>query len=299
MYLGIETQTGLIYAGSNVGLLMPAVPIPTVTLARLIRGPEDWGKVPTGPVAWVLREDTFDPVTRTRRGRLYETDTGFTQPSNHRVVPHPYEDPFGRQEGPGGRTSKSLLVYKTCRSLLAEKRQGLGLTLALGDTTAVSAWRIIQAEIDATGCLMVTLKSLSAFGILPDLDTAKAPSDLQTPITQAFERVLNSAFRESPISVIDQCRNAMTVFLSAWLVDQKHDRSILAADLGKVAQTVGQPPYDKQALCWTAKIIARLHSRGKDNEMLSKGLRAPVDEDAEFALEALGFAIRELGWAVG
>lgn len=299
MYLGIETQTGLIYAGSNVGLLMPAVPIPTVTQARLIRGPEDWGRVPTGPVSWVFREDTFDPITRTRRGRLYETDSGFSQPSNHRVVPHPYEDPFGRLRGAGGLTAKPLLVYKTCRSLLAERWHGLGLTLALGDATAVSAWRIIQAEIDATGCLMVTLKSLSAFGILPKLDTAKVPLDLQKGADQAFERVLNSAFRESPISVIDHCRNAMTVFLSAWLVGQKHDRSILAADLGKVAEAVGQAPYKKEVLSWAAKIIARLHSRGKDNEMLSKGLRAPLDEDAELALEALGFALRELEWTAG
>jgi hypothetical protein len=297
MYLGIETQTGLIYAGSNPGLLMPAVPIPIVTQARLIKVPEDWGRVPTGPVSWVFREDTFDPVTRTRRGRLYETDTAFAQPWNHRVVPHPYEDPFGRQEGAGGRTSKPLLVYKTCRSLLAEKRLGLGLTLALGDATAVSAWRIIQAEIDATGCLMVSLKSLSAFGILPHLDTAKVPSDLQKVADQAFERVLNSAFREAPISVIDHCRNAMTVFLSAWLVGQNHNRSILAADLGKVADMVGGPPYDRLVISWAARIIARLHSRGKDNEMRSKGLRAPVDEDAEFALEALGFVLRELEWA--
>lgn len=299
MYLGIETQTGLIYAGSNVGLLMPAVPIPSVTQARLIRVPEDWGRLPTGPVSWVFREDTFDPVTRTRRGRLYETETSYAQPSNHRVIPHPYEDPFGRQEGPGGRTSKPLFVYKTCRSLLGEKRRGLGMTLALGDSTAVSGWRIIQTESDATGCLMVTLKSLSAFGILPDLDAAKVPLELQKSAAQAYERVLNSAFRESPISVIDHCRNAMTVFLSAWLVGQNHDRSILAADLGKVADTLGKAPYDKHALSWSAKIVARLHSRGKDNEVHSKGLRVPIDEDAEFALEALGFALRELEWAAG
>lgn len=299
MHLGIETQTGLVYAGADVRLLMPAIPIPTVTQARLIREQKDWSNVPTGPISWVLREDIFDPVTRTRRGRLYETDTTFAQPSSHRVVPHPYEDPFGRQEGAGGRTAKQLLVYKTCRSLLAEKKQGLGLTLALGDATAVSAWRIIQAEIDVTGCLMVTLKSLSAFGILPELDIAKVPSDLQKPSAQAFERVLNSAFRETSISVVDQCRNAMTLLMSAWLIAQGHDRSILAEDLGKVADVVGKAPFDKQALMLAAKIVARLHSRGKDNEKLSKGLRAPVDEDAEFAVEAVGFALRELGWAVG
>ncbi len=43
--------------------------------------------------------------------------------------------------------------------------------------------------------------------------------------------------------------------------------------------------------------VARLHSRGKTNEVHAKGLREPVDEDAELALHALGFALRDIGWA--
>ena len=42
---------------------------------------------------------------------------------------------------------------------------------------------------------MVTLESLSAFGILPDFDTAKIPEEFQKPAAQALERVLNSDFR--------------------------------------------------------------------------------------------------------
>src|SRR5260370_28989802 len=136
MYLGIESQTGLVYEGANAGLLMPAVPIPSVTQAKLIEVQDDWSSLPSGlaqsPMSWVFREDTFDAVTRTRRGRLYQSAEEFPQPHNHRVVPHPYEDPFGRAEGAGGRTSKRLYVYKACISLLSKARRGMGATLALG-----------------------------------------------------------------------------------------------------------------------------------------------------------------------
>jgi hypothetical protein len=64
---------------------------------------------------------------------------------------------------------------------------------------------------------MVTLKSLSAFGILPAINLAKVPEEFKQPISQAIERLLDAAFRETPISVIDHCRNAMAVLLSRWL----------------------------------------------------------------------------------
>jgi hypothetical protein len=300
MYLGIENQTGLIYEGADVGLLMPAIPIPSVTQAKLIEVQDDWDNLPSGlaqsPMSWVFREDTFDAVTRTRRGRLYQAD-GSLQPSNQRVVPHPYEDPFGRAEGAGGRTGKRLHVYTACISLLSKARQGMGLTLALGAPQAVSAWRIIQTEVTVSGCVMVTLKSLSAFGILPELNKDKIPQEFQKSAEQALERVLNSAFRETSISVVDHCRNAMTELLSRWLVAEGHDRSILDKDLAKVATAIAEPPYEMLCVSWLAKVVARLHVRGKGNEAHKKGLRDLVDEDAELALHAVGFALREIGWA--
>jgi hypothetical protein len=144
---------------------------------------------------------------------------------------------------------------------------------------------------------MVTLKSLSAFGILPTLDTSKVPDDLRAPVRHAVDRALDAAFRETPISVIDHCRNALTVLLSHWMVSEGFDRAILKADLGKVATEIAKHPLEKQSVSWQAQVVARLHSRGKSNEAHSKGLRIPVEEDAELALQALGFAMRDTGWA--
>jgi hypothetical protein len=87
------------------------------------------------------------------------------------------------------------------------------------------------------------------------------------------------------------------VLLSRWLVSQGHNRSILAKDLGNVATAIAQPPYEKAGIGWLAQLVARLHVRGKGNEVHSRNLREPIAEDAELALHALGFALREIGWA--
>lgn len=56
---------------------------------------------------------------------------------------------------------------------------------------------------------MVTLKALSAFGILPSVDYAKIDEPFRPAVRDAVERVLNSAFRESDVSVVDHCRAAL------------------------------------------------------------------------------------------
>jgi hypothetical protein len=292
MYLGIDGTSGHVYEGTERASF-PAVPAPILTPAKLIIAEVDWDSLPVGvghPMPWMFREDTFDPVTRTRRGRLYQPIMG-QNPSPQRVVPHPYGSPLAARE------PKELWLYTACLSLLSAHRQGEGATLALGTSQGHSAWRIIQREILASGDVLVTLKSLSAFAILPDVDTAEIPDEFREPITDALERVLTSAFRETPMSVIDHCRNAMTMILSRWMVAQGHDATILADDLGKVAAAVGAAPFDKGCVCRLAQVIARLHVRGKGNEAHARGLRDPVEEDAELALRAVGFTLRDIGWA--
>ena len=298
MFLGIDQQSGLAYEGANAPF-RPTVPTPSVTQAKMIEAQEDWDALPSGivqsPFSWVFREDSFDSVTRTRRGRIYQSDSA--QPSTHAVVLNPYEDRFVHPAGAGGKGTKSLYMYAACVELLSKPRRGEGSILALGTAQAPSAWRIIQTEMLASGDIVVTLKSLSAFGILPDIATAKIPEEFRKSITDAVDRVLNSAFRETPISVIDHCRNALAMLLSRWMVAQGHDRAILGADLGKVAAEVTRPPYDKNCVGWLGLLVARLHVRGKGNEVHAKGLRDPIEEDAELALHALGFVMHDIGWA--
>jgi hypothetical protein len=302
MYLGIDDQAGLVYEGLGSPVL-PVVPTPNITQAKLIQSESDWLSLPTGlsqsPFSWVFREDSFDAVTRTRRGRLYMSQPGEMQPNSQRVAPHPYEDPSGRQIGAGGRQVKTLFTYVACTELLNRSNQGLGCTMALGAKRATSTWRIIQSELLANGCVLVTLKALSAYGLVPELNISKVDDEFKVQVVQAMDRVLDSAFRESAISVIDHCRNAMTVLISRWLVQvRKYDRSVLGADLGRIATVVQKPPYEMGCIANLASLVARLHSRGKGNEQHRLGVAAPIDEDAQLAIEALGFTLREVGWAL-
>lgn len=142
------------------------------------------------------------------------------------------------------------------------------------------------------------MKALSVFGMVPNLDLSKIDLEFKVAVTQAMDRVLDSAFRETPISVIDHCRNAMTVLISRWLVQhKKHDRAVMALDLGQIATLLIKKPYDFGCLANLASLVARLHSRGKGNEQHRLGLSVPVEEDARLAIEALGFSLREIQWA--
>jgi hypothetical protein len=298
MYLGIDNHAGLVYEGLGIPDI-PVVPTPNLTQAKLIESEDDWLHLPNElHDSWIFREDSFDAVTRTRRGRLYAPQSGQGQPSHQWVSAHPYEDPLGRQFGANGKIGKHLYTYTACSELLTRPNKGQGCTIALGTPQAASIWRIIQTENLASKCVLITIKALSAFGMVPEVDISKIAPEFKVVVTQAMDRVLNSAFRETPISVIDHCRNAMAVLISRWLVQIKdHDQKILKTDLGQIATILQNKSLELGFLANLASLVARLHTRGKDNEQHKYGTRTPVDEDAQFAIEALGITIREIKWA--
>ena len=299
MHIGICKNTGLVYEGMGAPNI-PSLPTPSITQAKLIESEADWSDLPrdlsSDPLRWVFREDSFDPVARMRRGRLYEPYAGQSQPSSQRVSPHPYEDPMMRSVGTGGQVVKMLYTYWTCQALLNKPNQGQGMTLALGSSQASSAWRIIQAEALANGAVMLTLKSLSAYAILPALNAQNVAEAYRPAINQAIEKVLDSVFRESPVSVIDQCRAAMTVLLSRWLAQNSEgDETAFGLDLGELAKKLDERKL--HCVAKAAQIIANLHARGKPNVQHAKGARPPEIGDDELGIESVGFVMREFGWA--
>lgn len=300
MYLGIDNHTGLVYEGSGAADT-PAIPTPAVTQAKLVDRAGDVASLPRGlysdAFSWVFREDSFDPVSRIRRGRLYQAHGG-AQPQSLTVSPHPY-DFVGRWPGtdPDRNFQKTLFVYTQCSQLLNLPGRGLGAILALGSPEAASYWRIVQTEMLVTQAVMVTLKALSAYDILPELAEAEVAKEFRADAKKVMENVLDAAFRESPESVVDRCRNALTVLMSRWLVQRGHDPTVLEWDLAEVSKAIGEKPYERGCPANMGRTVALLHNRTKTNVVKKKGLRALVEEDAEFAIQALGLAVRDLGWA--
>jgi hypothetical protein len=298
MYIGICNNTGLVYEGMGAADI-PSIPTPSITQAKLIAAEADWQDLPRGlavdPLRWIFREDFFDPITRTRRGRLYEPQPGQGQPNQQRVGPHPYEDPMMRQVGAGGRVSKALHTFTACHTLLSMVNRGEGMTMALGDARAASPWRIIQTEALANGAVMITLKSLSAFAVIPAVNHQQIAPEFRPAVNEAIERVLNSAFRETPTSVVDHCRAALTILLSRWLVQSGHESdAVFGADLGDLAKKVEK--LELYCVAKSAQIVALLHSRGKPNVQHAKGVRPPESGDDDLALESIGLVLREFGW---
>ena len=89
--IGIDESTHLLYEGDSI-YGYGVWPTPILTTAALVKGKEDWALVPTSrrfsDAKLLFREDAFDPVTRIRRGRLYEWKEGSNKETWH-VPAHP------------------------------------------------------------------------------------------------------------------------------------------------------------------------------------------------------------------
>lgn len=296
--IGIDNNTLLVYEGAATyghGVW----PTPLILIATLIESEDDWRSFPRATqielAKYVFREDSFDPVTRVRRGRLYFWD-GSSQPANWHVQQHPVlsEDVGSRDQQ--GRYLKQLLTYQPFSGLYSRLKRNPELTLVLGMPDAMTVWKIIYIERAASGEELLTLRARSSLGVLPDLTDDALPEDSKSHIQPALERVKDAAFRSSPIALVDQCRDAAQVVLSHWLIQQGDNPGLLEKDLGKVIGALKVRFPEKQALLDAANLIRLLHPRGKSNEQQRLGVRPPGEEDGQLALSALGFLIRDIGW---
>ncbi|WP_244859798.1 hypothetical protein [Nitrosospira sp. NRS527] len=272
-----------------------------VSQTTLVEAPADLKKIPhsfdSDPFTWMFREDSFDPVSRIRRGRLFQK-LGNQGWESVVVEAHPAIFSEIRAIATADKPSKSLSVYAECTELLNKANRGEGMRLAIGVSSAYSLWRIVQTEYSVNRDILVTLRSESAFGILPDIDTSKIHPGNLPGVQSAIDRVLNAAYRELPSSVVDQCRNAATVIISRWMHQQTNSSTPAEKDLGDWIKVIENHFKDKPkvALCSALKIINRLHPRGKDNEKVLRDLRQITEDDAELTVYAIGFIIREIRW---
>ncbi|MGH8564027.1 MAG: hypothetical protein ACREXW_08005 [Gammaproteobacteria bacterium] len=117
----------------------------------------------------VFREDSFDPVTRFRRGRFYKS-SGDSRPSQQYVFPHPIYGNWGSLIATGdGRVERRLFVFDQLQCKPPQEMVAVG--------SGESLWRVLGAERITTGEYLVTLKARHASGVLPVLNS-DAMSDL-------------------------------------------------------------------------------------------------------------------------
>jgi len=299
--LGFDRRTGLVYEGMD-GPTHPVWPTPALSQATLIEKPEDLRSIPgdfsSFPFAWTFVDGGFDPGSRIRRGRLFQKfgNSGWemTQVEAHPAI----NSDLLKAANNNGRVGKELSVFIECTDLLQKPNRGEGLQLALGRIDCHSLWRILQTERIASGDVLVTLRAESAFGVLPKLDATQIAADGVAGGQAALDRVLNSAYRELPQSVVDHCRNACVMLVSRWMQKVTQAARPTERDLGYWINAVRSQFGDggRVALRSALETINRLHPRGKDNELHKYSMRQVDEHDAEYAVHALGFVIREINW---
>lgn len=298
--LGIEQQNGLVYEGTDNPSHL-TVPTPIICQCALIEAPRDLDSLPGGmtsdPLRWIFREDSFDPVSRVRRGRIFQSSENANRVP-YFVEAHPNLLSDNRRRTEDGRVQKELNGFIHCNALLGRPNRGEGLQLAIGNAQAHSLWRILQTEQTVSQDVLVTLRAESAFGVLPALQMDKIPDENRQPVADAYDRVMQVAYRDSPTSVVDQCRNFCAVVSARWLYKQTGSGAILAEDLGDCITAVKKHFGEKEQRLVRAALetVNLLHPRGKDNERERYKLREVSKEDAELALHATGFLLRELRW---
>jgi hypothetical protein len=300
--LGIDQNTYLLFEGvSSYG--HGVWPAPVLSAATLISGEDDWGRIPSSrhlaDAPMIFREDSFDPVTRLRRGRLYERiNGGYT---NWHFPPHPADPSERRTMTDDGLLHRDLMTFAPLPSLASRCAQHTSLHLVLGTQTAPTVWRILSVETILAGEELVTLQARSTFGALPDIIEDAIPEGARSEVLPALEQVANAAFRSSPLALIEQCRPAYTLVLSNWLAAQGETAGDLATrDLEGLVKLIDkrfQKQADFGALKATIHLVQRFHSRGKPPEQKRYNLRPPNEADAQLVLQALGFVLREIGWA--
>lgn len=297
--LGFDRRNGFIYEGRD-DPRYPVWPSPVVSQATLIESPADFSKLPAqfdaNPFAWLFREDFFDPVTRIRRGRLFQS-AGSASWEFMPVEVHPAAHSDRGAMLPDGRVRKEIAVYHRCSELTNKQNRGLGYQLALGTREVHTLWKVLQIESTVNDDVLVTLRAESAFDIIPTLDKSAIPSNALPSVERAITRVLDAAYKELPSSVVDQCRNAATVIASRWYAHIANQETAGTQDLGHWVKAVRAHPYVRNAVADALETIALLHVRNKANEVERLHLRPVVSEDSEYALHALGFILRDIGWA--
>lgn len=297
----LALRRGLVYEGDE-NFMHAIHPLPTITEASC-----EFYENPIGHpgINVVFREDSFDPVTRIRRGRFYCDAGGLNSISQDRVHNYPYGPNIG-SGGPQGWKADRYL-RRIGDEHLRKSTRIEGSQVCLGSGSHITCWRVVSVERISTGHLLFTLRAVSLAGVVPELAEVirdKDGRDVSTaPVRQALDALVDALHKQQATPIVDVAREASRVVLATWIGEAAR-----GDDLGNVVKKIRcseGSPSDPESRCvtrWASSIVSRLHPRGKSAEHEKQGtkglkLRTVVDEDAECAVHLVGLLLREIGWA--
>ena len=252
----------------------------------------------------VFREDSFDPVTRIRRGRLYVRNGSGPNEWFPGRVDHGHYHPYFPGETRSGSSWIADLSYDAWQANNVKSEDINGQIVQVGAHGYMTPWCIVGAERIAIGHILLTFRANSLLGVIPELASAITDKsgnavDLK-PVQTALDSLVDTFHRQQATPTVDVARETARVVLAAWVGESARGK-----DLGKVIRQIpctegAAPSPESRCLThWAASIVNRLHPRGKSAEQESQNvnLRPVIDEDAEVSVHLVGMLLREIGWA--
>lgn len=292
MLLGFCTNTYFVVEGPSMALGRKAEPQPILTQAVVSDGP--WDEVAAmfkdgltaADYKLVFREDSFEPISRIRRGRLYTSEgRQSTENWNMSRILHP-------GVADSGYRVKTFVPFNLLQAFPNWK--GTSPIIALGSRQVHSFWRILFVEPMHTGDQLVTIKSASFMGTLPEVLGGKVDPAAENQLRQAADHLAGEALRSSPESVIDLARDVITIAFAGVLARMKSLPKV-GMDLGDLSDSLAKAieaahpntkraslPHQMALSC--SRIVQRLHSQRKPSEQARRGLLPPTGREAELAV---------------
>lgn len=297
MNLGIDPNTHELFEGAEgYGNLL--WPVPIVTFAEF-RSSHDHVMRPDRPLRmedapFIFREHTFDAITRVRRGCFYQQAA--TNPMPWQIEQHPFSQEVGSRSI--HRTVEKQLATFTSFPLMKHfEASGISNPLViLGSPSAFTIWTVVNVEAIQGHDELVTIRSRETFGALPGLYGHES-TDAHRGVLDTVRKLERDIHSASPESIIDRSRECAAAVLRVLL--DRHGIAGPDKDLSKLISASEQlADYSKgSAVTASARIINRLHSRGKGSEQGRRPTRPIHERDAELAVQCLAFLLVDLDLA--
>lgn len=292
LLIAVDRDLGSIYEGApTYGQEVRPTPVtaPAAIISEEIR--DYSGLLPAAnaleAARMLFREDSFDPVTRIRRGRLYaSTQSG---PETWRV-PHPSGVIAPRPVYP-------FRALWTPQALADATRTGGRPLVLIGTGASFTIWSITSVEGTVLSEFLLTLRGRLTFGALPALVTDLIPEAWRGGIVEAVTKLNDEVFRAGPGSVVDRARDVASAALSAYLQNIKVVPP--GRELDELVKKLGglEGEQRKRLATAAAEIVRLLHSHEKPSVRERLPVSAVREQEAELAVSCVGALLVELGWA--
>lgn len=294
-YLGICKNTGRLYEGDRHHSIPVSSGTHLLPISFIGSNEENTNGKVFGYSTLLFREDSFDPITKVRRGRVYKASGN--QPNTWHIQDPSRADLQFTSWGGGQAQQIDVIEFQQDSMNNLRNSSYKNTVVQLGEESFSSFWQIITIETHINGLPQLMLKAKHSLLTIPELIDNQIPAPEIHNLKSALEKVENAANRLGPVDTIDRCRDVLSIVFGLLAENQ-------TLDLGKgISHEIKKnkeraPKTDGNSLITiNAEIVRRLHSRGKPNEQERYDTRPLTDQDAELALRSLWFVLVELGWA--